>query len=64
MEPKTVNHYLDQLIELPVSEKTEEVKDLISVLQRLKFDFGGNKILRPLVSSVYYRAFRRCLKLD
>ncbi len=63
MEPKTVNQYLDQLLSLPEFEKDSEVIELVHVIERIKFDFGGNKLLNPLISRGYYSRLRTCLKL-
>lgn len=64
MEPKTVNQYLDQILSLPVSEREPEAAELIALLQRLKFDFGGNKVMRPLVSNLYFTKIQKCLRLE
>lgn len=63
-EPKTVNQYLDKILSIHVDQRGADATELIHLLQRLKFDHGGNKILRPMVSKVYWNSIRRILNLS
>lgn len=64
MEPKTVNDYLIKLLELPDqnNDPGSEFQTLLSVLDRIRKDVGGNRLLRLHVSSDFYKRFRGILK--
>lgn len=64
IEPKTVNQYLEKFLSIHSDQRAPEATELIELLQRLKFDHGGNKILRTMVSKVYWNSIRRVLNLS